>query len=518
MGVLETVCFASRVLYRSRLSRSAPAKVARLQELRLRRLLLNAVERSRFYRDKFRGIDVARCRIEDLPITTKAEVMERFDDLVTDPEVRRSDLERFMENSENVGKLFLGRYPVCHTSGSLGQSLLIVQNPLTIELMFGFQMTRGNAECKTGLIEAVRRVARPGHVMVLVNRQGFYPSTCIFHHIPTALSPFVRFEFVAESDPQLEEKVRRFKPLALAGAPSSLDVLALRADRLDLSKLRQVTSHSETLTASARARLEQAFRVPVINNYSSGECLFLTNGCRNGKGMHLNADWAILENVDGENRGVAAGVAGTKTLLTNLANTIQPFIRYEVGDRVVMAEPDSDCGCGNRLPRIERVDGRAADFFWVRVADDYRALPTPPFQHSLEYFRTIREWQAVQIGRNRIVVRLERLAGTDIDLEQLRVRLGEHLQSAGVADQLDLEFEFVDRLDWDRRTGKFRRMVSFVGPPEDLSTDQPRGVLVAPNDDEPPDPSSGLIAAGNTQPPLGGSRTVSTRRHSSTGR
>jgi phenylacetate-coenzyme A ligase PaaK-like adenylate-forming protein len=492
MNILETIRFTGRMLYRARMARAEPRRVEQLQEARLRRLLMQAVERSRFYREKFQGIDIARCPLEELPVTTKAEMMERFDDLVTDPEITRRDLEKFVENPENVGKLYLGRYPVCHTSGSLGQSLLVVQNLRTIELMFGFQMTRGNVGYRVGPVEAVRRFFRPGHVMIIINRPGFFPSAWIFQQIPPALRPYVRFSYVAGSDPELEEKFRRFKPLALVGTPSALDVLALRADRLDLSNLRQVTAMSETLTAGARARIERAFGATVIDNYSSGECFFLSNGCRRGKGMHLNADWAVLENVDERNRPVPPGVLGAKALMTNLANTIQPFIRYEVADRIVMA--DSDCGCGNRLPRIERVEGRSADFFWIRVGDDYRALLTYPFQHAFEFLRNIREWQAVQQDRNRIVVRLECLPGTAVDLEQVRARLDERLNSVGLAGHVEVEFEVVGRLDWDTRTGKFRRLVTLIGPPHDLSSDRPLGATVR-NGDERADMAPSLIGA-----------------------
>jgi phenylacetate-coenzyme A ligase PaaK-like adenylate-forming protein len=273
-----------------------------------------------------------------------------------------------------------------------------------------------------------------------------------------------------------------------------LDVLALRAARLDLSNLRQVTTISETLTPAARDRLERAFGATVIDNYSSGECLFLSNGCRNGRGMHLNADWVILENVDQEGRPVLPGTPGAKTYLTNLANTVQPFIRYEVPDRVVMA--DSDCGCGNRLPRVERVDGRAADFFWIRAEGEYRPLLTYPFHHTLEYFRNIREWQAVQRERNRIVVRLEPLPGTEIDLERVRAHILDRIGFAGPADDLQIELEVVDRLDWDPRTGKLRRMVTLVGPPNDLPAGSAPGAVVRPGTDKQSDSAPALIATG----------------------
>jgi phenylacetate-CoA ligase len=302
--------------------------------------------------------------------------------------------------------------------------------------------------------------------------------------------------YVAGSDPDLEKKFREFKPTALVGTPSALDVLALRADRLELAHLRQITTMSETLTSVARERLKKAFGTTIVDNYSSGECFFLSNGCSKRPGMHVNADWAVLENVDENNRAVPAGTLGAKGLLTNLANTIQPFIRYEIADRLVMSGPDSDCGCGNRLPRIERVEGRSADFFWVGVNGGYRALLTYPFQHALEFLRDIREWQAVQEDRNRILVRLERLPGMEIDVEAVRARLDERLHSVGLAEHVEVRYEVVDHLAWDWRTGKFRRLVTLVGPPDDLPPEQPRGAVVNAGREERADLSPSMIAVG----------------------
>ena len=54
----------------------------------------------------------------------------------------------------------------------------------------------------------------------------------------------------------------------------------------------------------------------------------------------------------------------------------------------------SPCRCGNRLPRLERVDGRSADFFWVQDSSGYRPLLAYPFQHAFEYLREVRAWVA----------------------------------------------------------------------------------------------------------------------------
>lgn len=170
--------------------------------------------------------------------------------------------------------------------------------------------------------------------------------------------------------------------------------------------------------------------------------------------------------VDENHRPVPPGHLGHKVLMTNLANTVQPFIRYEIDDRIKMAtEP---CGCGNRMPRIEKIVGRTADFFWVQTFAGFRPLTAYPFQHAFDYRREVREWQAEQVERNRILVRLEPIPGATPDLAAARKRLDERLELAGLRQDLDIRIEAVQHLATDARTAKFRRMISRIGIPEDL--------------------------------------------------
>ena len=106
-----------------------------------------------------------------------------------------------------------------------------------------------------------------------------------------------------------------------------------------------------------RRVVERAFSCRVVNSYGSSEFLTLATDCPSGR-LHLNSDWAILEPVDANGEPVECGTVGTTTLLTNLANVVQPLLRYDIGDRVtVHATP---CECGSPLPAIE-VEGRADD-------------------------------------------------------------------------------------------------------------------------------------------------------------
>jgi phenylacetate-CoA ligase len=452
-----------------RATRMDPRRVHEQQQQRLRQLLQNSRARSTFYREKFHHLDAGCANLAEFPVTTKAEMMTHFDQVVTDPAITRAGVEEFIEDIGNVKKSFLGKYSVSHTSGSQGQPTLIVQNQPGLDLMFAFQMTRGHYGHRGGFfgfLDALALLRKPARLAVIINQQGFFPSAWVWERLPQHMHMFMRFLFVTANDPEMVRKINDFSPDVLSATPTTLDLLSLKIADFRLPRLRQIVTWSETLTAAARCRISVAFRVPLMDHYASGECMFLSNGCPAGPGAHVNADWAILEVVDENHQPVPPGVLGSKVLLTNLANSVQPFIRYEIGDQVMMAtEP---CGCGNGLPRIEKIVGRTADFFWVRSASGYRTLTAYPFQHAFDYLREVREWQAEQVGRNRILVRLEPIPGATPNLAAAQRHLNERMALTGMQQDLEIQIEAVTRLETDAFTSKFRRMISRVGVPEDL--------------------------------------------------
>ena len=452
-----------------RATRMNPERVQAQRQQRVRQLLKTARERSTYYREKFRHLPADHDNLADFPVTTKAEMMEHFDEVVTDPRVTRDGVERFISDIQNVKQPFLGKYSVSHTSGSLGQPTLIVQDQFVLDLLFAFQMTRGHYGHRGGVMgffDALRTLREPARVAVIINQQGFFPSAWVWQRLPEHMHAYMRFLFLPGTDPDLVRKINEFSPNVLSSTPTTMDLLSLKADQFRLPKLRQVVTWSETLTAAARRRITEAFRVPLMDNYAAGECMFLTNGCQSGVGSHINADWAILEVVDQDYQPVRPGQLGSKVLLTNLANTVQPFIRYEIGDRLRLAT--TPCTCGNRMPRIEQIVGRIADFFWVHTATGYRTLTAYPFQHAFDYLREVREWQAEQVGRNHIKVRLEPIPGTLPNLAVAQHRLAERLSLIGLKEDVEIEIDLVPRLELDPNTAKFRRMISRVGVPDAL--------------------------------------------------
>ena len=76
-----------------------------VQQQRFRELLRHAFQHSPFYRRRYRGLDLERCPITDLPPLDKKEMMAHYNEVVTDRAVRRESLEKFMAEPANLGRL-----------------------------------------------------------------------------------------------------------------------------------------------------------------------------------------------------------------------------------------------------------------------------------------------------------------------------------------------------------------------------------------------------------------------------
>ncbi len=199
-----------------------------------------------------------------------------------------------------------------------------------------------------------------------------------------------------------------------------------------------------------------------------GECMALSVGCPQGHGMHLQADWAILEVVDRHNHPVEPGQPGEKVLLTNLYNTVQPFIRYEVGDVVTMSP--TPCPCGNRLPLITKVEGRTDEVVWIRDGDHHRRVHPYVFVDCLDEEPDVGWYQISQVERNRFELHAAPAPGRQIDPQQLRTVMQRGLSHFGLAQLIDLEITIDSDVAPKRTNGKLKRITSRIGPPREVAS------------------------------------------------
>jgi phenylacetate-coenzyme A ligase PaaK-like adenylate-forming protein len=385
-------------------------------------------------------------------------LMEHFDRTLTVDDVRRDELAAFMEDVSNVGRFFRGKYAVSRTSGSQGQPLLLIQTKNHIDLLFALHISRGNNK-PIGLRAAYEHIMRPARLAVVIFKPGFYASASAFSYMPQAAKRYLQAKVFCWNDSDLMQQLAEFRPTHLTAYSSMLHEIArqIEAGRLSFQpELEEVVNIAERIMPQAREHYTKIFGAPVLDNYAMGECLFITNCCPSGGGMHVNADWATLEVVDEQNRPVPAGQKGTKVLVTNLANYAQPLIRYEIGDIVTMAA--EHCNCGSNLPLLESIDGRDSEMFEVETDHGTHLLQPMIFQIALARMLEVREYQVIQKENRRFHILLEPLPGQRLDRERANVVMDEELRRYGLDQEITVQLETVERLmpDGDQ---KFQRVV-----------------------------------------------------------
>ena len=99
-----------------------------VSEERFAALVRFARGHSPFYRDAYRSVPPLVLAPEMLPVVTKRALMERFDDWVTDPAIRRSGIDAFLADRTHIGERYLGRYIVWKSSGTTGEPGVFVQD------------------------------------------------------------------------------------------------------------------------------------------------------------------------------------------------------------------------------------------------------------------------------------------------------------------------------------------------------------------------------------------------------
>lgn len=461
MEIWESLEFGARALMLKSTVKKSREEIDQLGRERLTKLVEHARANSDFWREKLAGVPESEFEITDLPTSNKPELMENFDRSMTVDDVRRDEVENFFEDPSNLGKLFQDKYALSHTSGSQGQPLLIVQPIENLELLFALQASRGN-ESSLNFAEAVKHLFSPARLAVVILKPGFYPSSSAFEYMPEGAKHYLDVLRLCVEDDDLLERLAEFRPTHLTAYSSVLHELARATEegKLDLKPdLKQITNISERLMPQAREHYQEIFGAPVLDDYAMGECMFLTTGCAESGGMHVNADWALLEVVDENYQPVPLGEKGAKVLITNLANHVQPIIRYEVGDVVVMAK--DRCDCGNNMPLIDRVEGRDSDMFYIETKDGKRPLQPSVFELALGRMLDAREYQLIQEENTKFRILIEPLPGKSFDQGRADKIMREELEEYKLLDKIEFQIELVDKLAADGDQ-KFKRIVSKV--------------------------------------------------------
>lgn len=346
------------------------------QEQALRACRDYAYAHSPFYQRFHKGL--MDRPLQELPVLTKAMMMEHFDDVVTDRAIRLRDVRQHLAEAE-ASKLFLDRYSAAATSGSTGQPGIFLSDR-TEAAVGGSTWVRAlnwgevKLEEKSAIVSSLR-MTQP-----TVLREG--------QQVPLILPATLPLE-------TLVQRLNEWQPAVLVGHASINAALANEQyqGRLHLSP-RAVFCGSDTLTGSMQQRIEEVWQTKVFSSYGTTEGNALAAECSAHQGLHLFEDYSIVEVVDENNQPVPPGTAGGRVLLTVLFRRTQPLIRYELSDLVTTSAHER-CSCGRPFALIENIEGRMIEVLYLPSSQGDRQRISPYRFTGVFNTLPIGAWQVV---------------------------------------------------------------------------------------------------------------------------
>lgn len=379
-------------------AQGGPKGIARRQVERFGELVAFARANSPFYRRLYQELPENIVDIKSLPITSKIELMEIFDEWVTDQNVTRDAVAAFVADRSKIGSLFDDQYAVWKSSGTSGQPGIFLHDRRAMaiyDLLFA-QRAWAVFPFRLGPNSAWGQEWRMACITAIEDH--FAGISCWLRMAleQPLLRPLMHEFSVLIPLDQLVRALNECQPRQIFAYPSVLAQLAQEqnAGRLDLSPA-ALFAGGECLDDFEHTLIESAFGCSLRCVYACAECDYIAFEC-GYHNFHVNADWIILEPIDAKLNPVEPGVTSHTVLVTNLANRIQPIIRYQLGDSITMLpEP---CPCGNLLPAI-KVEGRRDEVLHFQTRDgvDVTILPMA-ITTVLDLIPGLRRFQIVRDG------------------------------------------------------------------------------------------------------------------------
>ncbi len=417
---------------------------------RLRETLVHAAAHSRFWKQRLAGLDLERATVDDLtqvPVLTKAELMARWDDIVTVPGLTLDRCQRHLADLPDrptLSDFELEGHVVQSTGGTSGTQAVIVNEPQQHDLgVLAFR--------RWPIRRAIALGASPDPEIVIASVTGDSPRhyggalavTQGIHQVPVGLP--------VDTQCHMLESIQ---PKVLMGYPSVLSRLAVAAldGHLDIEPV-SVSSAGECLTSAIRASITTAWpQAGIFDAYGSTECgMFASSSGGDDPALYVNDDLYVLESLDEHGNPVTGDAVGAAVAVTCLEARALPLIRYELSDRVSFCtEPSPE---GLAFTRINPPGGRVSDWLrWGDIEIHPYAFATPLTDDPGVELYQVRQTDS---GADILVTET---AGASYDEEQLLTEIGAALRTAGL-DSPELSITRVDSIE---RVGEGRKHRVFV--------------------------------------------------------
>jgi phenylacetate-CoA ligase len=213
--------------------------------------------------------------------------------------------------------------------------------------------------------------------------------------------------------------------------------------------LKTVIVTAEMCSKEDEAIIENAFGIPVVNEYGASEIGII--GFGNANNWKVSDELLYIEIVDDNNNPVPNGEVG-RVICTSLFNKGTPFIRYEVGDLASIITTENG-------KVITKLVGRQEE---LAILPSGRKTPGDTvfyyvFKEVSHYFKYIQEYRAIQTAPDSFEIQIVTSMPPERDLISFLKRTVENYLEKG----LNIDVKVVDKID-RTRMGKFRRFISVL--------------------------------------------------------
>ncbi len=268
--------------------------------------------------------------------------------------------------------------------------------------------------------------------------------------------PLDAFQLTKEKMVEYLTLLQKRKPTMIQAYAQAIFLFAQTIQKNDYAvkplQLKGIVSSAEQLFPWQKDIVEKVFNCKVFNRYGSREVGLIASQCGQSPYLHINSDNLIVEILRADDSTANPGERG-RVVVTDLWNTVMPFVRYDTGD--IGALRLENCPCGRGLPLMESPDGRVADMI---------TLPNGTIIHG-EYFTHlfygisgIRQFQLVQTEKNKLVFSVVKDVNvSEHALDQVMAKLKDFIHDPNV----QIEVAYVDTIPLPQ-SGKHRFTISKV--------------------------------------------------------
>lgn len=432
-----------------------------LQRKRFENIVKYAMKNSKFYREYYGDYNISEeaisnMAVNEFPKINKTILMENFESVLTENDLTLKEAEQFLANEESIGEKYRGKYRLIHTSGSSGKIGIFVYDSDGWQTLKAMVLTRVS---QSSLFHLKRE-----KITFIGATAGHYAGVTLASSVPPI---FYQLNKVNINRPieEVVSKINLTNPDILTGYSSGVYMLAkLQSEgKIDIAP-KIIICSADPMTKGMREEITSVFGVVPITFYASSESICMAAQQRGSDEIQLFNDFHIFELVDQNENYVKDDEPG-RVILTNLYNYVQPLIRYEMNDELIIGRKkwssSNEAKQSWNFPVLKQISGRSEEFLWLKKSNGETDYIHPCIMAGY-YVPGLEKYQIVQDTESSFIIKAVlslKIHSKESILKMMNDKMMELLSEKGFLGEVGFKIEIVENIAVNEKTGKVKLII-----------------------------------------------------------